>query len=353
MSDPGMTGSAPDAAAAAEPARTAGGPTANGVASDASATRRVGFIGLGMMGAPMAGRLAKAGAQLAVYDIERDRVAAFARRTGARACVTPAEVAAFSEVVITMLPTGATVAQVVLGDGDAAGVLAGMSEGGLIVDMSSAAPAETRALGARIAQDGVRMVDAPVSGGVAGAEAGTLTIIAGGEPGDVAACREIFEAIGGRTIHTGPLGTGHAAKAINNAVSATGLIAAGEALIVGQRAGVDPEVMLEVLNASSGSNHATKNKIAQQVFSRAFASGFALSLMAKDLEIAERLADSEEVDSELLSRSSRLAAAADGALGKGADHTAIVRWLEERNATVLDPGADRGPADLQAQEKGN
>jgi len=303
--------------------------------------RQIGFIGLGMMGGPMARRLAAAGMQLAVYDIERERMSDLVGDTGARGCATPAEVAAFSDVVITMLPTGATVAKVVLGDGDAAGVIAGMNEAGLIVDMSSVAPEETRALGARIAGEGVRMVDAPVSGGVAGAVAGTLTIIAGGERKDIDSCGEIFAAIGGRTIHTGPLGTGHAAKAINNAVSAAGLIAASEALIVGQRAGVDPAVMLEVLNTSSGSNHATRNKIDQFVFSRTFASGFALSLMAKDLDIAQGLAERYQVESDLLSRSSGLVAAAYRALGNGADHTAIVQWLEERNGTVLSPNGRR------------
>jgi len=285
----------------------------------------IGFVGLGKMGAPMASRLAAAGGSLAVHDARADLTDSVASRIGAIACEDAAAVGAAADLVITMLPDGAAVADAVLGDG----VASGIRPGGLIVDMSTAAPSQTRELGARLAELDIRLVDAPVSGGVARAETGELTIIAGGEEADVGACAGVFASLGTQVFHAGPLGAGHAAKALNNAVSAAGLIAAGEALIVAERAGIDPATMLEVLNASSGRNNATENKIGQFVFTRSFASGFALGLMAKDLALAEGLAADLEVEPQLIHESSRIAAAADRALGPGADHTEVVRWLEQ------------------------
>ncbi len=296
----------------------------------------IGFVGLGKMGSPMASRLAAGGGSLAVHDVKPDLTESVASRIGATPCADPTAVGAASDLVITMLPDGAAVAAAVLGDGGD-GVASGIRPGGLIVDMSTAAPAQTRVLGARLAELDIRLVDAPVSGGVARAETGELSIMAGGERSDVNACAGVFTSLGSRVLHAGPIGAGHAAKALNNAVSAAGLIAAGEALIVAERAGIDPETMLEVLNASSGRNNATENKIGQFVFSRSFASGFALGLMTKDLAIAGDLAAELEVEPQLILESSRIAAAADQALGPGADHTEVVRWLkqhaEEASAT--------------------
>jgi 3-hydroxyisobutyrate dehydrogenase len=280
------------------------------------------------MGSPMASRLAAAGVSLAVHDARADLTESVASRIGATACADSAAVGAAADLVITMLPDGVAVAAAVLGKDDD-GVASGIRPGGLIVDMSTAAPAQTRELGARLAELDIRLVDAPVSGGVARAETGELTIIAGGEQTDVNACAGVFASLGSRVFHAGPLAAGHAAKALNNAVSAAGLIAAGEALIIAERAGIDSATMLEVLNASSGRNNATENKIGQFVFSRSFASGFALGLMAKDLAIAGELAAQLEVEPQLILESSRIAAAAGHALGPGADHTEVVRWLEQ------------------------
>ena len=296
----------------------------------------IGFVGLGKMGSPMTSRLAAAGQSLAVHDARADLTESVASRIGATACSDPAAVGAAADLVITMLPDGAAVAAAVLGDGGD-GVASGIRPGGLIVDMSTAAPAQTRELGARLAELDIRLVDAPVSGGVTRAETGELTIIAGGEPTDVNACAGVFSSLGSRVFHIGPLGAGHAAKALNNAVSAAGLIAAGEALLVAERAGIDPATMLELLNASSGRNNATENKIGQFVFSRSFASGFALGLMAKDLAIAGDLAAELEVEPHLILESSRIAAAADRALGPGADHTEVVRWLEQVQSRPVRP----------------
>jgi 3-hydroxyisobutyrate dehydrogenase len=299
----------------------------------------IGVVGLGKMGSPMASRLAAAGGSLAVHDARPDLTESVASRIGATACAGAAAVGAASDLVITMLPDGAAVAAAVLGDGGD-GVASGIRPGGLIVDMSTAAPAQTRDLGGRLAELNIRLVDAPVSGGVARAETGELTIMAGGERADVNACAGVFSSLGSRVFHAGPLGAGHAAKVLNNAVSAAGLIAAGEALVVAERAGIDPATMLELLNASSGRNNATENKIAQFVFSRSFASGFALGLMAKDLAIAGDLAAELAVEPQLILESGRITAAADRALGPGADHTELIRWLQQHAEEV-----DKTPTD--------
>jgi 3-hydroxyisobutyrate dehydrogenase len=285
-------------------------------------TVRIGFIGLGAMGRPMATRLASAGFELSIFDTSPVALAAFA----AAAARDAAEVGSRADIVVTMLPTGADVARAVLGG---RGVLAGLAPGGLIVDMSSSAPHETRALGTAVAAAGRRLVDAPVSGGVVRAGDGSLTIIAGGEAADVAECGPLFEALGTRTLHVGPLGAGHAAKALNNAVSAAGLVAALEALIAARAAGIEPAAMLAVLNASTGRNNATENKIAQQVLSGTYASGFALGLMAKDVAIAAELERLHGIQSALLDRVDRVVGEAAAALGERADHTEIARWLDE------------------------
>jgi 3-hydroxyisobutyrate dehydrogenase len=299
---------------------------------------RVGFIGLGAMGRPMAARLADAGVELAVFDASPDALAAFP----AAACRSGQEVAARSDLVALMLPTGGDVARAVLGE---AGVLAGLEPGGLVVDMGSSAPAETRALGTTLAASGRRMVDAPVSGGVLRAADGTLTIMAGGDARDVGDCAFLFDALGSRTFHVGPLGAGHAAKALNNAVSAAGLVAALEALIAARAAGIEPATMLEVLNASTGRNNATENKIAQFVLSGSFASGFGLGLMAKDVAIAAGLQRDHDLEPALLGATDDLVRAAAAALPERADHTEIARWLEHRggSAARIGPDADERP----------
>jgi 3-hydroxyisobutyrate dehydrogenase len=284
---------------------------------------------------------------LSVYDRSAAAIEVVVAETGAAACANPAAVGAASDVVITMLPTGSDVADVVLG-----GVLDGLPAGVLIVDMSSSAPAETRALGRVVAAAGCRLVDAPVSGGVARAADGMLTIMAGGAPEDVGACTSLFEVLGARTFHMGPLGAGHAAKALNNAVSAAGLVAALEALIVGQAAGVDPGVLLEVLNASTGRNYATENKVEQFVFTRSYASGFALRLMAKDVATATDLARELGVEPAVLDAVGRLVADADGALGDAADHTEVARWLEDCSGFGISAGATARDTDAGAEGQG-
>jgi 3-hydroxyisobutyrate dehydrogenase len=286
------------------------------------------------MGGPMAARLVDAGFDLVGHDLDADAVARLVERGGASA-QTLAEAARGADVVITMLPNGDVVRAVVTGPD---GVAGGLAPGAVVLDMSSSDPVGTRALGAELEAAGIALVDAPVSGGVAGAERGTLAVMAGGEAAVVERVRPLLEAVGGQIVPTGALGSGHATKALNNLLSAAGLLAAAEVLLVGRRFGLDADVLLAALNASSGRNNSTENKIAQFVLSRSFDSGFGLELMVKDLRTALALADGTGTPAPLGERCLELWSEAGDELGPGADHTAVVRWAEARAGTELRPG---------------
>lgn len=298
--------------------------------------QRIGFVGLGSMGRPMAARLRGADFALTVFDTRPDVVRDFVRDGGA-AAATLTDVARASDIVITMLPNGDIVRHVVL-DGDDNLVVA-MSPGNVLIDMSSSSPTGTQSLGQALAAHGIEMIDAPVSGGVPRAEAGTLSIMVGGKAVVIDRCRPVLQAMGERIFTTGALGSGHAMKALNNLVSAAGLIAAAEALLVGRRFGLEPHVMIDVLNASTGRNNSTENKFAQFVFSRRFASGFSLDLMVKDLTTALELAHATGTPAPFSAACRELWAAAQSQLGSGVDHTAVVRWFEALAGTTL--GSDQ------------
>jgi len=288
------------------------------------------------MGRPVAARLVGGGVRLAVFDVSADAVSAAVAR-GADAAPSLAELARRSEVVITLLPDGAAVRRVVLGTGGDR-LLDGLAPGAVLLDMGSSSPIGTRELGAVLAERGIAMLDAPVSGGVARAEIGRLAVMVGGVPETIAACRPLLDLVAEQVFVVGPLGCGHALKALNNLVSAAGLLAAGEALLVGQRFGLDPALMIDVLNASTGRNNATENKLKQFVLSRRFSSGFSLALMVKDLATALELADGTGTPAAFGAACRDLWTSARDALGAPADHTAIVRWLELQAGTTLASG---------------
>jgi len=281
----------------------------------------VAFIGLGRMGRPMAARLATAGYAMRLHD-KSPR----ARIPGAVVCASPAEAATGAQVLITMLPDGRAVRSALLGRKGAASSLAA---GAVVIDMSSSDPVATRGLGAELAGRGLRMIDAPVSGRVEGARDGTLTIMTGGSAATLRRVRPMLEVLGQRIFHAGPLGAGHAVKALNNYIAAAGTIAAFEALIVGRAFGLDPALMTDIFNASAGRNSTTMNKVKQHVLSGAFGSGFALSLMAKDVRVADCLARSVGTGAPLTRRTRQLWGAAEAALRAGADHTEIYRYLAQ------------------------
>jgi 3-hydroxyisobutyrate dehydrogenase len=291
--------------------------------------QRIGFIGLGNMGYPMAGRLAEAGFNLTVFDLDSNVQDRFIADHESARAVDPAEVGLKSDLVITMLPDDKVVQAVVLGADDKTGLAETMAPEAIIVDMSSSAPMATCNLGRILAARQIHLIDAPVSGGVSKARNGTLAIMAGGDPEVIALCRPVLSAMGERIFPSGPLGSGHAVKALNNMLSAAGFIAAVEVLLVGQRFGVNPGVMNEIFNASTGRNNSTEKKMKQHVLSRSFSSGFSLDLMVKDLNTAMDLAAELEVPAIFSNVCKELWSAAQSALGKGHDHTEVARWFEE------------------------
>jgi 3-hydroxyisobutyrate dehydrogenase len=280
----------------------------------------VGFVGLGRMGTPMVRRLAAAGVAVRGHDA--------VTRADLADTVTlveqAPEVADGVPVVILMLPDSDVVDAVVHG----AGLLAALVPGTVLVDMGSSEPLRTRALAEELAARGATLVDAPVSGGVSGATAGMMTIMVGGPDEAVGGLAPLFGVLG-RMRHVGPVGAGHALKALNNVMSAAHLLASSEALLVGQRFGLDPAVMLDAVNGSSGRSGSTEDKWPNFVLPGTFDSGFALTLMLKDIRIALGLAEATGGPCALATRTVELWAEAAEALGPDADHTEIVRWLDQ------------------------
>ena len=306
-----------------------------GATGDETRRDTVGFIGLGRMGRPMATNLIRAGFELIVRDADRDVEQRFADQTGA-APGRDASAFAPAGVVITMLPDGRVVQDAVLGDG-IADELAG---GALVVDMSSSSPRDTRDLGRELVRRSVTLVDAPVSGGVARATDGTLAIMAGAD--DEAALERalpIFEALGRRVFRTGPLGSGHAMKALNNFCAAAGYAALAEALVLGRSFGLTPSIMVEVVNSSTGRSFVSDVVFGQEVVTGRYDTGFALGLLAKDVTIAAGIAEGADLAAPVCELVQRRWAEAADALGFAADHSvAHKQWWD---VDLSDVAADR------------
>ena len=273
------------------------------------------------MGAPMVAQLRQGGFEVRVHDSDHDRAARLAATTGASVAARLADLSGV-EVVICMLPNSNVVDQVV---GAGGGLLDLLSRGSLIVDMGSSQPDHTIRLEALASDRGIGLVDAPVSGGVARARTGELTVMFGGAADVLERARPLLEAVGSQIFHVGPVGSGHALKSLNNLLSAIGLTAAAEVIEVGRRFGLDPTVMLEVINTSTGRNHATETKIAQQVLNEQFASGFLLRLMLKDIGIASEIARSQGVSTPLGDACVEIWKRAAETQPPDADQTAIAR----------------------------
>lgn len=290
---------------------------------------KIGFIGLGQMGRPMVRNLARGNDTLALFDVREEARTATATEVGGRSAVSAQDAAQDADVVILMLPNGPIVQEVVLGTSQGTGLVDVMAPGGLIVDMSSSEPAGTRALGKAVAECGFRLLDAPVSGGVKKAVTGDLAIMVGGDDSAIEEARPLLERMGGKIFIAGPLGAGHAMKALNNYVSAAGLVAAADAVRIGKSFGLKPGTVIDILNASTGRNNSTENKFHQYILSGSFASGFSLALMAKDVGIARSMALASHRRAPLLESCAALWA--DAAQGDDAslDHTAIFRFLED------------------------
>ena len=284
----------------------------------------IGFAGLGHMGTPMAGRLAAAGHRLRVFDIAAAARARLRGLDGVAVVSQVAEIADGADVVILMLPDSAIVAQVLLADG----LLEHVASSAVVVDMSSSVPACTRELARTAAERGVTLVDAPVSGGVAGAQSGSLTIMVGGPVDVLDRLRPVLEVLGSHVVHAGEfVGAGHAIKALNNLMSAAHLLASSEALLAGRQFGLDPDVMLSIVNSSSGRSGSTQVKWPKFILPQAYDSGFGLRLMLKDMRIALQLEQEVGVPAPIGQAAVAAWAAAAEDLPAAADHTEIARWL--------------------------
>jgi 3-hydroxyisobutyrate dehydrogenase len=294
----------------------------------------VGFIGLGNMGWPMARNVAKAGFALTVRDADRVRQQRFADEYG---CSVGDDPSAFrsADVVVTMLPTGRIVREVMREW--AGGLGHALGRGAIVVDMSSSDPVGTRELAAALARNGVTVIDAPVSGGVPRAQAGTLAIMVGGDDARaIERVRPLLESMGQKLFLTGPVGSGHAMKALNNYVAAAGYTAGAEALIVGGKFGLDPATMVDILNASTGRNFSTEYTLKEHVLPGRFATGFALGLLAKDVAIAADLAEAIGIDAPACRLIRQMWADAANAMGSGPDHSVAIKRWAQTNGLDLD-----------------
>ena len=288
----------------------------------------VGFLGLGAIGAPMAAHLARRG-PLTVWNRTGSRAAEFCARHGATRAATPRE-AADADVVITCLGASADVASLLDGDD---GLLAGLRPGALFLDCTSGDSATSRRIAARVAQRGVAFADAPVSGGTNGADAGTLTIMVGADAPTFERARPVLAAFGRRIEHVGPVGAGDALKAVNNALLAVNILAAGEGLAALVRAGVPPRVALDVINASSGRSFVSEVLVPERVLTGAWPRTFRLALLDKDVGIAVELLGETGVPGPVVELAGALLHAARAELGESADYLDPIR-LTERAAGV-------------------
>jgi 3-hydroxyisobutyrate dehydrogenase-like beta-hydroxyacid dehydrogenase len=289
--------------------------------------RTIAFIGLGRMGQPMATRLMEAGYGVTAFDIRENAVAA-ARARGAAAAASIADATAQADVIITMLPDGPAVERAVYGEN---GLLGAVRRGSMLIEMTSSHPSVTRRVAADLGARGVGVLDAPVSGGVRGAEQGTLCVMVGGPAVLLESQRPLLERFG-RIVHVGDApGDGDVAKTINNLMSATAIWSAVEAVALARRAGLAPERMLEAVNQSTGRSYTTENKVTQYMLPRRFTAGFTVAQYLKDLDICLDVAagcDVPMIVGEVVRQAWR--AAAESGLA-AEDHTALItlveRWL--------------------------
>jgi 2-hydroxy-3-oxopropionate reductase len=284
----------------------------------------IGFVGLGIMGEPMARNLLAAGYPLRAHNRSREPVERLAGH-GAVAAASPAEAARGAQVVITVLADAPDVEEVVAGP---SGVADGLTEGGVVIDMSTIQPAAARRLAAELAERGLSMLDAPVSGGQRGAVEGTLSIMVGGDADAVAACRPVFEVLGASVTHIGGAGAGQIAKACNQVVVAGTIQAVAEALTLAERSGVDPAaVRSALLGGFAGSKILQVH--GQRMLDRDFEPGFKVRLHDKDLRIALEAADDAGFQLPAAALVKQLLASL-AAQGYGdADHSALARLVDQ------------------------
>ena len=286
---------------------------------------KVAFLGLGAIGAPMARHLAPR-YELSVWNRTASRATEFAKQTSSLAATSPADAVRGAAVAITCLPTSREVESLLDGPD---GMFEAFDRGATLIDCTSGDPATSNRIAARLAERGVGFVDAPVSGGVSGAMKGTLTIMCGGDEATMARARPVLEAFGEKIVLCGPIGAGHAVKAVNQAMLGIHIWALSEGLVALQKAGVSTATALDVINSSSGRSNTSMNLFPERVTTRAFPRTFKLALMDKDVRIAADFVREHGVPSPLLQLASELLREARRELGEEADHVETVKVLEQ------------------------
>jgi 3-hydroxyisobutyrate dehydrogenase len=294
----------------------------------------VGFIGVGNMGWPMAACLVKAGFPVLINDSRREVANNFVQQHGGSAPDTLKQLAAGSDIVVTMLPTSVIVEHVLTGGDD--NLFAGMKPGTIVIEMSSGVPSVTQRLAEQMAALGGHMIDGPVSGGVPRAKTGELAIMVGGDAAIIERATPVLSAMG-TVLRTGAVGSGQAMKALNNLVSTGGFLIGIEALLIGQRFGLDPAVMTDVLNAATGMNNSTQKKFKQFVLSRGFNAGFTMGLLAKDLSIALQVGRETGTAAPVSALVKEMIVSAEAMFGSAADHTEMAKWVEKLVGEELKP----------------
>ncbi|HXV11746.1 MAG TPA: NAD(P)-dependent oxidoreductase [Burkholderiales bacterium] len=298
--------------------------------------KKIGFIGVGNMGNPMAGHLVRAGFDVTVFDARPDAMKAFTAQHGGKSAASLVEVAQQADAVITMLPDDKVVRKVVLGEGSENCVAAAIPRGAVVVDMSTCNPAATRSLAEALEPRGIGMVDAPVMGGVVFAKDATLDIMVGGDAAVVKRLEPVLKAMGRNIIACGTVGSAHALKALANYVNACALINVIEAMTVGKRYGLEPKLMADALTTMcAGRNHPVEKKVVPHVLTRRFGTGMAMGFIAKDVRIAVDTARAAGAFAPLAERVLELWSAAAEKVGTNHDQTEVARYWEEANGVEL------------------
>ena len=288
---------------------------------------KIAFVGLGLMGVPMAKNLLKAGYQITGFDLNQEVAVKFSGEKRFQFVSSPEQAIQDANLTILMLPDSAIIDTLLWGSNGSAGIATQLRKNSYLIDMSSSSPISSKENNQKLEKLGIQFIDAPVSGGVKKAIDGSLAIIVGGKKEYFAEVHPLLECMGKSIVHVGDAGAAHAVKALNNYVSAAGLIAASEALNAAKRFGLDPHVVNQVFNASTGRNNTTENKVENFMLNDAFNSGFSLTLMRKDVQIALNFIENMNCYANLAKQCVLTAKEADEKLGKGADHTAMFDYV--------------------------
>ena len=287
-------------------------------------TRVLGFVGVGRMGGPMASRLLDAGHELVVFDTSPDATAPLAAR-GARVAASTAEVASLTPVVFVSLPTPAIVQTVALAPG---GLISG-SAVRTVIDVSTTGPGVASTIAGALAEKGITYVDSPVSGGIAGATKGTLAVMVACPKGTYEEVEPLLKHFG-KTFYTGEkAGLAQTAKLANNLLAAAAMVVSSEAVVMGVKAGLDPKILLDIINAGSGRNSATQDKFPRAVLTRSFDFGFATGLSYKDVRLCVDEAEALGVPMVVGAAVRQMLAVTQAKFGADSDFTSIARVVEE------------------------